>query len=77
MATRERDSPPQVEKMPDGRTCYVSGKNKIIITEHFPTDGSTLEDLFVDLILRKFHHESAQTCFTDRNNEEAGSIGNI
>lgn len=52
MSVEKQDTSPQVEQLSDGRMCYVQGKNRIIITEHFPDKGKSLEDLLLDLILR-------------------------
>ena len=36
------------------------GKNKIKITEHFPTDGKQLDELITDLITRKIKEKAAE-----------------
>lgn len=52
MSAEEQYASPQVEQLSDGRMCYVQGKNRIIITEHFPDKGKSLEDLLLELILK-------------------------
>lgn len=39
------------QKTPHDTQFFVAGKNKIIITEHFPTDGETIGFILEKMIL--------------------------
>lgn len=36
-----------------GEQYFIMGKNRIKITEHFPSDGRPIEELITDLIIHK------------------------
>lgn len=44
----------------DGKQYYIIGKNRIKITEHFPTDGKQLDELITDLITQKIKEKAAE-----------------
>lgn len=71
MASEQQDTR-QCEILPDGRRCYTQGKNRIIITEHFPEEGKTLEDLLVDLVLRETETNHSPATFpSDKEQQNA------
>lgn len=43
-----------------GEQYYIIGKNRIKITEHFPTNGKPIEELITDLITHKIREKAAE-----------------
>lgn len=44
-----------------GEQYYIIGKNRIKITEHFPTNGKQIEELITDLITNKIKEKARET----------------
>ena len=44
-----------------GEQYYIIGKNRIKITEHFPSKGKPIEELLTDLIAHKIKAKTAKT----------------
>lgn len=44
----------------NGEQYYIIGKNRIKITEHFPTSGKPIEELIIDLISNKIKEKAAK-----------------
>ncbi len=42
----------------NGTQYFVMGKNRIKITEHFPSDGKPIEELITDLIIHKIKEKA-------------------
>lgn len=43
-----------------GEQYYIIGKNRIKITEHFPSNGKPIEELITDLITHKIREKAAK-----------------
>lgn len=43
-----------------GEQYFIMGKNRIKITEHFPSDGKPIEELVTDLIIHKIKEKAAK-----------------
>lgn len=43
-----------------GEQYFIMGKNRIKITEHFPTNGKQLDELIADLIIHKIKENSVE-----------------
>lgn len=41
-----------------GEQYFIMGKNRIKITEHFPSDGRPIEELITDLIIHKIKEKA-------------------
>ena len=44
-----------------GEQYFIMGKNRIKITEHFPTDGKQLDELIADLVTQKIKEKEGKT----------------
>ena len=44
-----------------GEQYYILGKNRIKITEHFPTNGKQVDELVTDLIIHKIKENSTKS----------------
>ena len=44
-----------------GEQYFILGKNRIKITEHFPSDGKQLDELIADLITQKAKENAGKT----------------
>lgn len=40
---------------------FIMGKNRIKITEHFPTDGKQLGELIADLVIQKIKENAGKS----------------
>lgn len=44
----------------NGEQYYIIGRNRIKITEHFPTNGKPIEELLTDFITHKIREKAAK-----------------
>ena len=45
----------------NGEQYYIIGKNRIKITEHFPTSGKQIDELIIDLIAHKIREKAGKS----------------
>lgn len=46
---------------PTGEQYFIMGKNRVKITEHFPTDGKQLDELIADLVIQKIKENAGKS----------------